>query len=98
MKKNQKQLQDKLGNKFGPEVSDAAILENIDQEERDLADFVSRCIIFDPEQRLSCEDALKHPFLANQAKKRLTPWSTALLGSRGCTSTQDTRSQDIFSA
>lgn len=40
MKKKYRYLQEKLADKFGPEVDDCLILENVDQAERDLVDFV----------------------------------------------------------
>jgi hypothetical protein len=40
MKKKQKFLTEALGNKFAPDVEDSLILEHLEQEERDLVDFI----------------------------------------------------------
>jgi serine/threonine protein kinase len=44
-------------------MEDSLIMECLDEEERTLADFVMKCIVLDPSKRMSCEDALKHPFI-----------------------------------
>ena len=96
-KKKQKLINEATKLFNSKDVDDTTIIELLDQEEKDLVDFVSKCIVLDPDQRITCEDALKHPFIVTHAKKRMTPWSTALLGSRGA-STQDTAGDGALSA
>ena len=42
----------------------------MDEKERNLADFVRRCLVIDPEERMTCEEALKHPFIAGHTSRR----------------------------
>jgi serine/threonine protein kinase len=37
----------------------------ITRDERLLLDFVQKCLIFDPTSRMTCEEALNHPWLSD---------------------------------
>ena len=52
------------------QMADQEILQKVDEKERHLADFVRRCLVIDPEERMTCEEALQHPFIAAHASRR----------------------------
>lgn len=77
LRKKQHKLSESIGEKVSWDIDDNLIMEQLNSEERDLVDFVQKCLVLIPSKRLTCEDALKHPFILTQAKKRNTPWSSA---------------------
>merc|ERR1719265_2043345 len=41
------------------------LAQNSSLKDSDFLDFVASCLIWDPKKRLTAEEALRHPFLAN---------------------------------
>jgi serine/threonine protein kinase len=56
-------------------MTDQQILDNVSEQERNLADFVTKCLVIDPAQRMTAEEAVKHPFIAQHASRR--PFSSS---------------------
>lgn len=62
-------------NKISRSMTDQQILNNVDEQERNMADFVTKCLVINPAQRMTCEEAIKHPFIAQHAFRR--PFSSS---------------------
>lgn len=41
----------------------------INEDERNMLDFIRKCLIIDPLERLTCNDALNHPWFSNVREK-----------------------------
>ena len=42
----------------------AAVMKCLSEEEKLLLDFVEKCLDLDPAKRITCEEALEHPYFA----------------------------------
>jgi serine/threonine protein kinase len=38
---------------------------NLNRDQINMIDFIRKCLVYNPGERMGCEEALKHPWLAN---------------------------------
>lgn len=41
----------------------------INEDEKSMLDFIRKCLVIDPQERLTCNEALNHPWFANVREK-----------------------------